>query len=121
VDRTLRNTNMLFWHRRLTLIDHGAALYFHHATSDYLARSHDPFKPIKDHVFLPVASDLMEVNSACQQLLTPEILAAVVNEIPASWLEHEEQRASYLTYLQTRRDASHIFVEEALHARAQLV
>lgn len=121
VDRTLRNTNMLFWHHRLTLIDHGAALYFHHATSDYLARSHDPFKPIKDHVFLPVASDLMEVNRACQQLLTPTILAAVVNEIPASWLEYEEQRANYLTYLQARLDASHIFVEEALHARAQLV
>src|SRR3954467_12952319 len=28
VDRTSRNTNMLIWHRRLWLIDHGAALYF---------------------------------------------------------------------------------------------
>lgn len=121
VDRTLRNTNMLFWHRRLTLIDHGAALYFHHATSDYVTRSGDPFKPVKDHVFLPIASALLEVDSANKRLLTPEVLTAVVNEIPASWLEHEEQRASYLTYLQTRLDASHIFVEEALHARAQFV
>src|ERR1700681_1213687 len=31
IDRTARNTNMLLWHRRLWLIDHGAALYFHHA------------------------------------------------------------------------------------------
>ena len=31
VDRTVRNVNMLMWHRRLWLIDHGAALYFHHA------------------------------------------------------------------------------------------
>src|SRR3984957_4345627 len=30
VDRTGRNPNMLMWHRRLWLIDHGAALYFHH-------------------------------------------------------------------------------------------
>src|SRR5690349_13400373 len=31
VDRTARNTNILMWHRRLWLIDHGATLYFHHA------------------------------------------------------------------------------------------
>ncbi len=121
VDRSSRNTNMLIWHKRLMLIDHGAALYFHHGTTDYLARSHDPFKLIKDHVLLPAASDLIEVDSACKRLLTPEVLAAVVNEIPASWLEREEQRASYLAYLQARLAASHIFVEEALHARSQLI
>ncbi len=121
VDRSSRNTNMLYWHRRLMLIDHGAALYFHHATSDYIARSHDPFKLIKDHVLLPVASELLEIDGTCTRLLTPEVLAAVVDEIPASWLEQEEQRAKYLTYLQARLDVSHIFVEEALHARAQLV
>src|SRR3954465_2946380 len=31
VDRTPRNSNLLMWHRRLWLIDHGAALYFHHS------------------------------------------------------------------------------------------
>ena len=30
VDRTPRNPNLLLWHRRLWLIDHGAALYQHH-------------------------------------------------------------------------------------------
>ena len=30
VDRSWRNPNMLFWHGRLQLIDHGAALIFHH-------------------------------------------------------------------------------------------
>ena len=30
VDRSWRNPNMLFWHGRLQLIDHGAALTFHH-------------------------------------------------------------------------------------------
>src|SRR5580765_2422890 len=39
LDRTPRNTNMLVWHGKLWLIDHGAALYFHHDWSDYLARS----------------------------------------------------------------------------------
>src|SRR3954470_12286880 len=36
VDRTARNTNMLMWHRRLWLIDHGAALYFQHNWDNYL-------------------------------------------------------------------------------------
>ena len=59
VDRTARNTNMLMWHRQLHLIDHGAALYFHHAwDDDYLERSRDPFARIREHVLLPFASAL---------------------------------------------------------------
>src|SRR5260370_32005652 len=111
VDRTARNTNMLFWHRRLMLIDHGAALYFHHATSDYLARSQDPFKHIKQHVLLPATSHLAKIDTFCKQRLTPAILEALVNQIPANWLEQAEQRATYLENLQTRLEASHILVE----------
>src|SRR5947207_8333886 len=69
VDRTPRNTNMLFWHRRLMLIDHGSALYFHHSTGDYLSRSHSPFPPIKEHVLLPVASALDEADAVLHGLL----------------------------------------------------
>jgi hypothetical protein len=121
VDRTPRNTNLLYWHRRLMLIDHGSALYFHHATSDYQARSRDPFALIKHHVLLPAAGLLVPADQQCKHALTPEVLAAVVDEIPEDWLDWEGQRAAYLAYLQTRLAASHIFVEEALHARAQLV
>lgn len=121
VDRTARNTNMLYWHQRLMLIDHGAAFYFHHGTADYLARSHDPFKPIKDHVLLPAASALAEVDSACKNILTSSLLETIVQEIPEGWLDGTNQRAAYLAYLQTRVQSSHFFVEEALHARAQLV
>lgn len=121
VDRTDRNTNMLYWHQRLMLIDHGAALYFHHATSDYLARSHDPFKLINSHVLLPAASVLEEADQASKERLTPAVLEAVVSEIPENWLEGEEQRAAYLTYLQARLAASQFFVEEARNARAKLV
>jgi len=55
VDRTPRNTNLLVWHRQLWLIDHGAALYFHHDWLNYLQRSRSPFKQIKEHVLLPFA------------------------------------------------------------------
>ena len=60
VDRTPRNANMLMWHRRLWLIDHGAALYFHHAWDDYLARSTAPFVLIRDHVLLPIGTTITE-------------------------------------------------------------
>jgi len=69
VDRTPRNTNMLFWHQRLMLIDHGAALYFHYSNGDYLSRSRSPFTLIKDHVLLSRASALEEAVHARAQLL----------------------------------------------------
>jgi hypothetical protein len=128
VDRTPRNTNMLFWHKRLMLIDHGASLYFHHAGGDYMERSRTPFTPIKDHVLLPVASLLAEANTFLKARLTPTVLWDIVNMIPDSWLDNDppfadqdEHRAAYLAYLLDRQASSHIFVEEALHARAQLL
>src|SRR5688500_12448775 len=48
VDRTARNSNLLVWHRKLWLIDHGASLYFHHSWDDYRERSRGVFAQIKD-------------------------------------------------------------------------
>src|SRR6266545_3851446 len=48
IDRTARNANLLMWHRKLWLIDHGASLYFHHATRDFLSRAKDPFPKVKE-------------------------------------------------------------------------
>src|SRR5436305_12107999 len=128
VDRTPRNTNMLFWHKRLMLIDHGASLYFHHTGADYMERSRTPFTPIKSHVLLPVASHLTEADTLLKARLTPTLLQDIVNMIPDTWLDNDPlfancdaHRAAYLAYLLHRLAASHIFVEEALHARAQLL
>jgi hypothetical protein len=121
VDRTARNTNMLYWHQRLMLIDHGAALYFHHATDDYLSRSRDTFKSIKDHVLLPAASELVEATRMSRSALTDEVLTAIVSQLPDAWLDMEEQRAAYRAYLQARLEEADLFVEEAQHARAQLI
>src|SRR6266849_322126 len=79
VDRTPRNTNMLFWHKRLMLIDHGASLSFHHVNANYRERSRTPFTSIKNHVLLPVASVLEEADRLLQQLLTPEVLRRIVS------------------------------------------
>jgi hypothetical protein len=79
-------------------------------------------------VLLPWATRLAEVDAPSRASLTSETLASIVAEIPADWLaddpaigNSDEQRAAYLAYLTARRDASEHFVEEALHARAQLV
>jgi hypothetical protein len=128
VDRTPRNTNMLLWHKRLWLIDHGAALYFQHTWTDYMAQSRKPFKPIKDHVLLPFASALIEANALMRSRLTPEIIRAIVNTIPAAWLDtetpfatHGEHREAYIAYLLSRLESAEVFVKEALDARAQFV
>lgn len=128
VDRTARNTNLLQWHRQLWLIDHGASLYFHHGRGDWLARSRAAFPPIKDHVLLPYAASLPEVDAELSARLTSELLQEIVAAIPENWLEgapgtpdSEELRAAYLAYLLDRLQAPRVFVEEAHNARARLV
>jgi len=124
LDRTARNTNMLVWHRRLQLIDHGAALYFHHDWNGYLERSRQPFARIKDHVLLPFADRLAQVDDALTQQLTPAVLAAIVGAIPDAWLDANAafadaaaQRDAYRDYLTRRLEAPRAFVEEAIRAR----
>ncbi len=127
VDRTPRNPNMLLWHKRLYLIDHGASLYFHHSWAEYLARSRSPFPPIKEHVLLPAASALPQADATLGPLLTPEALRGITNLIPASWLGDEpgfadaaEHRAAYLAYLLSRLEAPRAFLEEAIRAHARV-
>jgi len=128
VDRTPRNTNMLLWHRRLMLIDHGASLYFHHIDTQYQERSRTPFPASVNHVLLPVASMLEQADRLLKQRLSPEVLHGIVDMIPDVWLEEyslfpnqHAHRVAYLEYLLDRLAHSHIFVEEALHARDQFV
>jgi hypothetical protein len=125
VDRTARNTNMLFWHRRLWLIDHGAALYFHYNWASYLEQSTTPFPRIKDHALLGFASRLKDADADLSGRLTPAIIAAIVALIPDDWLEADaqfasttEQRAAYERYFLARLESSHRFVEEAIRARS---
>src|SRR3954463_11059332 len=78
VDRTPRNANMLMWHHKLWLIDHGAALYFHHGWREGSDRSTDAFPAIKDHVLLRFADDLRAADSLLAARLTPAVIADVV-------------------------------------------
>jgi len=128
VDRTPRNTNMLFWHKRLMLIDHGSALYFHYSGADYMERSRTSFSLIKEHVLLRAASQLTEADALLKERLNPAIIKEIIHAIPDIWLsddsllvDPEQHRAAYVSYLLDRLAFSHIFVKEALYARSQLL
>jgi hypothetical protein len=129
VDRTPRNANMLMWHRQLELIDHGAALYFHHSWNQYLERAGDPFTRVKDHILLPFAASLEESDTRLSELITPEVLNDIVALVPETWLVSadtpfatpQENREAYTTYLLRRLQQRQSFVQEAIRARSKLV
>ncbi|MGE3884990.1 MAG: HipA family kinase [Vicinamibacterales bacterium] len=126
VDRTPRNTNMLMWHRAPWLIDHGSALYFHHAPGwvDDPARPGAVFPPIKDHVLLGAATELHAIDAEMAAALTPEVVDGVLAMVPGEWLEDTatglsatDARGAYRRYLLARLAAPRGFVEEAARAR----
>ncbi|MBC8083243.1 MAG: aminotransferase class I and II [Hymenobacter sp.] len=128
VDRTARNTNMLLWHQELWLIDHGAALYFHHAWPNVEEQARRPFAPVKDHVLLPQATELATVDAELRVRLTPERIRTIVAAIPDEWLAGgspfeslAEHREAYFQFLTIRLGASEIFVNAAQNARQALV
>lgn len=128
MDRTARNTNMLWWHKELWLIDHGAALYFHHNWDGWKEKASQPFLLVKDHVLLPQASQLNEVDSELKAKLSNTVIRSIVERIPDEWLCAEKQfdsisqhRQAYIEYLETRLLHSLNFVNAAIDARAKLI
>ena len=116
IDRTPRNPNLLYWHKELYFIDHGAALYFHHnwPTADPRSR----FAPIREHVLLPWASGIREADARLRPLLTADVFEAVMRDTPKEWLTARDE--DYVRYFVERLENG-TFVEEALRAHADLV
>jgi len=124
VDRTPRNANMLMWHRKLWLIDHGASLYFHHAWTDMDQRSKDPFTLIKHHILLPFASAIEDADKTMTAAIDEEVIRGIVHLVPDEWMQGDspfsttaENRQAYINYLTRRLDEPRNFVEEAMRAR----
>jgi HipA-like kinase len=124
VDRTPRNANMLMWHRRLWLIDHGAALYFHHSWTDMDQRAKAPFALIKEHILLPFANSIETADEAMTKSINEEIIKQVVDLVPDDWMKDGspfsttgENRQAYVDYLTTRLEEPRKWVEEAIRAR----
>lgn len=128
IDRTVKNTNMLIWHKELWLIDHGATFYFHHSWGDWKKAAISPFSYSKDHVLLPQAVLVEEINGEMITLLTDKKLLEITNLIPTDWLQwegtemkHEEIRNVYYQFLVLRRNNSNNFVKQIQDARETLV
>lgn len=115
VDRTWANPNLLTWHRRLWLIDHGAALYFHFAwpgrapdADRFAAQPYDA----STHVLAGVGPPAHAVHEQARAALPADALHEVVAAVPDEWLEPTGHlpdagavRAAYRRHLQARLDA----------------
>jgi hypothetical protein len=119
VDRTPRNPNLLLWHGRTWLIDHGAALYHHHRDGQFVARAREPFALIADHVMLPVAGPIDRADASLANRFTEARINQTLAAVPDDWLgdDPEQARSSYSTYLLRRLEEPRAFVAEAERAR----
>jgi hypothetical protein len=127
VDRTARNVNLLWWHRQLWLIDHGASLVFQHQWHGHVERSTRPFLPIREHVLLPLASALAEADQRLAPRFAPTLVEGIVQQIPDAWLDveapfdsREQQRQAYVDHFIARLQPPRAFALEAQRAHAEL-
>ena len=126
VDRTARNTNMLVWHKKLWLIDHGSTMYFHHTPGWETApdRSQEPFTLIKEHVLRLKARKLRDLDADLAARVTPEAIDDIVGLVPDAWMSDDGsgaeagvRRDAYRRYLTARVAGPRPFVEEAARVR----
>jgi hypothetical protein len=118
VDRTPRNPNLLEWHGRVWLIDHGAAFYRQHGDRPVAAAADAEFPLIADHVLLHRAASILEADERLADRAAAA--AAGVTELaPDSWLGELplQRRADFAEFLTERLRAPRGFVEEAERAR----
>lgn len=125
VDRSFRNPNLLVWHRKPWLIDHGAALYFHHGWDGSPSHADSAFPMIREHVLLPQADDIAGADARLAPRLSRETFASILAQVPDAWLvgtdtpqDPAEHRAAYVEHFLQRLAHRQRFVEEAVHARA---
>ena len=116
VDRSPHNPNLLTWHGRVHLIDHGAALYVHHSWRDPSAHARRPFPQLRDHVLMPYAGPLTEADQRLSALIDESLLRAVLSVVPESWLVDDtfagpaQHRQAYVDYLMRRLEPPRPFL-----------
>jgi len=116
VDRTAQNPNLLWWHGRLWLIDHGAALYFHHAAEAGPGHARGLFEAVRDHVLLPYAASIDAADGRVAPRVSGEVLELAASAVPDEWLG-PGAREVYVDYLRRRLQEPRGFVAEAERAR----
>jgi hypothetical protein len=124
VDRSWRNPNMLFWHGRLQLIDHGAALTFHHHWPGAAAAVTRPYDA-GQHALVECAADVPAADAALAPRVTRSVLTEVLALVPDAWLEGpvpdepaDGVRARYVDQLLARLDARDAWLPGVVAAAA---
>ncbi len=125
VDRSWRNPNLLLWHRKLYLIDHGASLIFHYNWPGAMKAAQARFEA-GDHVLAKYADDLPGADAALAGLVTEELLRSVLAKVPDEWLADEPGfdaadavRDAYVSYLSTRLNGPREWFPQAVDSASQ--
>ncbi|MDN3270484.1 hypothetical protein QWJ22_23790 [Streptomyces sp. MA15] len=116
VDRTVHSSNLVVWPTlgvappRLWLIDHGAALVFHHRWE-----GSDPAKAydFRHHALGRYGPDVRAADDELAPKVTEDLLRSVAAEVPDAWLADDsrfstpdEVREAYVAYLHARARSS---------------
>ena len=112
VDRSWRNPNLLVWRGEVHAIDHGAALYFHHAwpggPGDPARFAHQPYDT-GEHILRHYAAEALAQDEELAALVSEELVREVLELVPDGWLEPvpgaatpEALRERYASYLLAR-------------------
>jgi hypothetical protein len=127
VDRSWRNPNLLCWHGRLWLIDHGASLYFAHTWDRRAGAGPRPYSQVEEHVLLAQAGDLRAADDALAPRVTDAVLGAATATVPDDWLAGEPGfddpdavRTAYAEVLADRLANRSAWVEPLEDVRARL-
>jgi hypothetical protein len=130
VDRTVHSSNLMIWPTlgvappRLWLIDHGAALVFHHRWEGA-----DPAKAydFRHHALGHYGPDVRAADAELAPKVTEELLRGILAEVPDAWLADDPvfaapdaAREAYVTYLHARVRASAAWLPTGFPSREEL-
>ncbi|MEU1513558.1 HipA family kinase [Streptomyces sp. NPDC005811] len=130
VDRTVHSSNLMIWPTlgvvppRLWLIDHGAALVFHHRWD-----ASDPTKAydFRHHALGHYGPDVRAADAELAPKVTRDLLRDIAAEVPDAWLLGEEGfatpddiRTAYVDYLHARVEASAAWLPTDFPSREEL-
>jgi hypothetical protein len=118
VDRTPRNPNLLEWHSRTWLIDHGASFYRQHGEAPLADSASAPFPLVREHVLLPRAGSILDADERNAETALAAA-ADAASQVPEVWLGSRpaERRADFIAFLEARLEPPRAFVAEAEDAR----
>lgn len=113
IDRTPRNPNLLTWHGRTWLIDHGAAFYRQHGAIPLAETATTPTPVLREHVLLPVAGSLESAGDRLTEGIG-EAIAPSLAEVPDEWLGEypESRREDFRQFLERRLEGQRTFIDE---------